>query len=110
VHANDAHVHAHGTVDVHGTSAPARRVQSGQLTPGDPLRTSTTPEPAREAAAEPAPRHDAGPIPIAFAASRRTNEQGELTPRASHEDVMRRARELRARQRETVPASEERSG
>jgi len=32
----------------------------------------------------------------------------EATPRASHEDVMRRARELRARQRDTASSREER--
>jgi hypothetical protein len=34
----------------------------------------------------------------------------EATPRASHEDVMRRARELRERQRETASVGEERRG
>ena len=106
MHANDAHVHAHGNVDVHSPAAPERRFKRSELTPGDPLRTSTPSEPP----SDPAPRPDAGPIPIQFAASRRGQEHGDLTPRASHEDVMRRARELRERQRETVPASEERSG
>ena len=110
VHANDAHVHAHGNVDVHSPAAPERRFTRSELTPGDPLRTSSPTESASDPAREPASRHDAGPIPIQFAASRRAQEHGDLTPRASHEDVMRRARELRERQRETVPASEERSG
>jgi hypothetical protein len=34
----------------------------------------------------------------------------EATPRASHEDVMRRARDLRERQRETTSVGEERHG
>jgi hypothetical protein len=36
--------------------------------------------------------------------------QHDATPRASHEDVMRRARELRARQRETTSAGEDHHG
>ncbi len=95
---------------MHSPAAPERRFKRSELTPGDPLRTSSPTEAPSDPARDPAPRHDAGPIPIQFAASRRAQEHGDLTPRASHEDVMRRARELRERQRETVPASEERSG
>jgi hypothetical protein len=108
IHAHDAHVHAHGTVDV----TPARRFQRNELTPGDPLMAPPAPSRGDREPPAPSPDHAVEPIPIHAAAARRAaaQEHGEVSPRASHEDVMRRARELRERQREVVPASEERSG
>ena len=107
VHANDAHVHAHGSVDVHGS--PPRR---SQLTPGDPLMAPAAKVNGETQPPAPSVDHGSEPIPIHAAAARRAAEQDRLeaTPRASHEDVMRRARELRERQRETVPAAEELGG
>ena len=95
-----------------GRTAPAGGTTSGGPTAsaarsrdehGRPRRASTTP-PATTGG-----RRDRAATPPLGAARRRTDRRGdrrrgepEPTPRASHEDVMRRARELRERQRDTT--------
>jgi type IV secretory pathway VirB6-like protein len=110
------HSNGRAPVESNGHATPGRRFQRGQLTPGDPLQT---PDPRSNGHAEhpspsaPAAGHDGGPVAGDSAAARRApdhTERPEATPRASHEDVMRRARELREREREIFPASEERGG
>jgi hypothetical protein len=119
VHAHDAHVHANGHVDVHANGngangngsgngrAPWRR---GQLTPGDPLQAPEPPEAPTAPAGPARPANGSGQTAIHVAPSQPPAQHVEATPRASHEDVMRRARELREGRRETIPPSEERSG
>ena len=93
-----------------------------RVRPGDPLRASAAPSSpgaadrgtaTPDSPQQPRPTPDlhdvpAAPATVAAPPARRDPEAGDVTPRASHEDVMRRARELRERQRETVPG--ERSG
>jgi hypothetical protein len=96
----------------HGGSArngePPRRtrgpVAAGEpeLTQGEPLHAGG-PDPAQP------PASPASGIEASGAEDGRGGAH-EATPRASHEDVMRRARELRERQRETKSAGEERHG
>jgi signal transduction histidine kinase len=64
--------------------------------------SSASPAPVAPTAANgnrSAPTHDQADQPAARARARHTEPEHELSPRASHEDAMRRARELRERQR-----------
>jgi hypothetical protein len=71
-----------------------------RLTYGDPLHAG-----GRERAQPP-------DSPASGSEAGRATDQVEhdATPRASHDDVMRRARELRERQRDTATVGEERHG
>ena len=83
-------------------AAPGAAGEPDRLTHGDPLHAGG---PDR---AQPPVSPASGSEP-----GRATDERAlehEATPRASHEDVMRRARELRERQRETASVGEERRG
>ena len=78
-------------------AAPVDPGDSGRLTAGDPLHARAQGEPAVRGS-----RSDRTAV---------TDVRGgasETTPRATHEDVMRRARELRERQRETASPEEAR--
>jgi hypothetical protein len=109
------------SVDGHGTpsspktpSAPASIDGNGhasgrfaRVTPGDPLRPVVWASPHGSAPASHAPSAEHGPAthaPAAASTSAPHDPHVEPTPRASHEDVMRRARELRERQREAIPS------
>jgi hypothetical protein len=94
-----AAVSAKGSASSPPVRTSNRRTSVDRLTPGDPLRASggAPTAPATHDAGRPS-GSDARPV------------EHEPTPRASHEDVMRRARELRDRQRSTTTSGEERRG
>jgi hypothetical protein len=89
-----------GVVSANGNGHASSNGSSGNgrphpLTPGDPLHAGSA---SNGAGSHEQSSHHCEP------------SAPDVTPRASHEDVMRRARELRERQREPVPWGEERSG
>jgi hypothetical protein len=82
------------------------------VTPGDPLRAAAPTSISGSAPAAPSSidhppaTDDKLPAPAPPPANGSVSPREphvEPTPRASHEDVMRRARELRERQREAIP-------
>jgi hypothetical protein len=85
-----AHGNGAGAAQRGNGHAPPAGDASPHLAPGDPLRVGAHP-PAPALVASGAERaHGEAPPP-----ARTTRPAGELSPRAAHEDVMRRARELR---------------
>ena len=78
------------------TASPVRDGQGDTQHAGEPHRLA-------------APAASAAPVDTPSGPEARPAEH-DATPRASHEDVMRRARELRERQRETSAVLEERRG
>jgi hypothetical protein len=87
---------------------PAARTP-GPFAAGEPERTRGDPLHAGGPDRAQQPVSPASGSEAVGATDGRAVEHG-ATPRASHEDVMRRARELRERQRETASAGEERRG
>ncbi|MGH2970392.1 MAG: type IV secretion system protein [Solirubrobacteraceae bacterium] len=97
---------------------------SGRRPAGEPLRANDAPSNSVLAAStdgladSPEQRYSTShprtapgaPATAATQAVRRDPDAPDATPRTSHEDVMRRARKLRERQRETVPSGEQDRG
>jgi len=98
----------------HGPAVAPSSSSSGRfsrVTPGDPLRAAaptsangSAPAPRSNDHPPAADRKSPAPAPSAPAAAGPREPHVEPTPRASHEDVMRRARELRERRREAIPS------
>jgi Tfp pilus assembly protein FimV len=78
------------------SAAPGHDDESARLTAGDPPHARADAEPAAGVAQSNGASGTDAP-----------GGEPETTPRATHEDVMRRARELRERQRESAPVGEE---
>jgi hypothetical protein len=95
-----------------------------RMTAGDPPRANSAPsgrasadnagavpDSSQERHLTPDPQAVPGaPTATATRADRHDPDAPDATPRTSHEDVMRRARELRERQRERVSSGEQRRG
>jgi hypothetical protein len=100
---------AHGGSNGNGHARPGDAGANGNgrallSTSGDPLPANPSPaQPAGSAAVAVAPARPPSEAPAAAVRGQRGSHAPEPSPRASHEDVMRRARELREHQRAGGP-------